>query len=261
MRSMRSMIGGLTAAALFVLGTVSPAAAHVALQATLDSVQEVPPPDVDSPAPTGTAELQLLPEDGTLEFQITFQNLTGPPVAAHVHEGALGVPGAVVITLDTAALASGSVATSLTEEQLATLFDGGMYVNIHTARNPGGEIRGQIGLVRGSCPCDAQFKRCVKSKIRELEPAERKEEGIKALRRAVRKASCGKSRGPRKAIACCLPQTPEENIVTGRICAPIPERACAKKGGTSLGAGSSCFPTSPCTPPASPSGAFLDDLP
>jgi hypothetical protein len=40
------------------------------------------------------------------------------------------------------------------------------------------------------------------------------------------------------------------NIVTDKLCLPVPEEACATRGGTSLGAGTSCFPSNPCKPPA-----------
>jgi hypothetical protein len=47
-------------------------------------------------------------------------------------------------------------------------------------------------------------------------------------------------------------------IVTGELCAPVRTDAqCAKLGGEFLAA-SPCAPTNPCTPPASPSGAFVD---
>ena len=96
---------------------------------------------------------------------------------------------------------------------------------------------------------------------------DKKSAEVKALKKNVARSSCGKKKGPKKAIACCLPQTPVENIVIGKVCAALTDKACTKKGGTSLGAGTSCFESlfgnpnpNPCSPPASPSGAFLDGL-
>ena len=78
-------------------------------------------------------------------------------------------------------------------------------------------------------------------------------------KKLFKKASCGKTKGSKNAVACCLPQTPMANVVTGRLCAALSDKKCGKIAGSiNLGAGSSCFPSNPCTPPASPSGAFLD---
>ena len=83
---------------------------------------------------------------------------------------------------------------------------------------------------------------------------------VKKLKKAIKLSSCGRAKVSKKSIACCLAQTPTENLVIGKLCAPLTAKACAKKGGTSLGTGTSCLPTNPCVPPASPSGAFLDGL-
>lgn len=81
----------------------------------------------------------------------TYQGLTGAASAAHIHAGAKGVAGPVVIPLvvteNPAAAGSGGFgfpAAAVTAEQIALMEAGQFYINIHTAANPGGEIRGQI---------------------------------------------------------------------------------------------------------------------
>jgi hypothetical protein len=69
----------------------------------------------------------------------------------HIHKGAVGVSGPVVIPF--ADLPSGSTnqeyhftSPSLTAEQEADLKAGNYYVNIHSNANPGGELRAQLNL-------------------------------------------------------------------------------------------------------------------
>ena len=81
---------------------------------------------------------------------------------------------------------------------------------------------------------------------------------MKAIKRAAKLSACGRKKVGKRTIACCLPQTPTEDIVIGRFCAGVTEKACTKKGGTSLGTSVSCLPDNPCTPAASPSGAFVE---
>jgi CHRD domain len=61
-----------------------------------------------------------------------------------VHRGKAGRPGGVVISL-CGPCRSGVRGTARASASVVTaLLSGGAYVNVHTARNPGGEIRGQI---------------------------------------------------------------------------------------------------------------------
>src|SRR5206468_667788 len=90
--------------------------------------------------------------DKTLQYSVTVQNLTGPPTASHIHQAAAGVNGPVIVTLDpspvtgTSGTYSGTT-SALTDAQVTALQTDGLYVNVHTAANPGGEIRGQIGAI------------------------------------------------------------------------------------------------------------------
>jgi hypothetical protein len=236
----------------------SPAAAHVNFQVNLSAAQEVPAPDVAGHTPVGTATLTL-EDDLSVEYHVTVQDLTGAATLAHIHQGQPGMPGPVVVPLDQTTLEG--TTRPLTDAEVRALFAGDLYVNVHTAQNPAGEIRGQIVPPTPECDCDTlgrkDFRRCVRDRFKAFdEPDERKTPAAKALKKAVKKSSCGRTKGPRKAIACCLPLNPLENIVTDPLCAVVREKACAKLGGTSRGAGSSCFSGNPC----SPSPAFLDDV-
>ena len=113
----------------------------------LDGDQEVPPVITNA---TGTASLTLT--DAGLEFSVTVEGLTF--TAAHFHNGAVGVNGGVVrgITSDFVGNTATGIWTStdageeLTPELIAELLAGNIYINVHTAANGGGEIRGQVIL-------------------------------------------------------------------------------------------------------------------
>ena len=93
-------------------------------------------------AARGKAKFELEGKDGLrLEYEVTAEGLSGPAIGMHIHPGAVGVPGPVLIPLDHVAM-KGEI--EVTAEQAAEIRSGNTYVNIHTDANPGGEIRGQI---------------------------------------------------------------------------------------------------------------------
>jgi len=242
------------------LGLVRVAGAGIGLQATLDTAQEVPAPTGTSPNAGGTATFTFNGETKTLTYTVTLHDLTGTPVAAHLHQAPAGQSGGVVIPLD--ASKTTDTTAALTDAQMTALFGGLLYINFHTVQNPAGEVRGQITISPGKCGCAAfanhgQFVKCVKKEIKKLDKSERKEAVIKALMKAAAKSACGKSKGPKNTVACCLPTNPEANIVTDKLCVAAKDSKCSGVGGVSRGATSSCFAANPC----SASGAFLDDGP
>lgn len=250
---MRTLGVALTIAFGFGLATVN---AGVSLQATLTPGQEVPP--VTAPGAGGTATLTFDDETSTIEYQIQVQGLSGPAVAAHIHQAPRGQANPAFLSccnLSVAGTTFTGTTQPLTAEQVVALFNEGLYVNVHTDANPGGEIRGQIELTPGACDCDLGrgIVACVKALIKPLDKDEKRDPTIKALKRAVKKSACGKNKVGKKTIACCV-KNPLENFVTDTLCVAVKEKACSKVLGVSRGAGSSCLPTSPC----SPSGAFLD---
>lgn len=254
----------LAAALAFLVPSLG--SAHIAeLDAVVDVAQEVPPPVGANPGAGGTGEF-VLEEDGTVTATVTYQGLTGAPILAHIHQGPPGVAGGILSDfssslagLGPAGTLAGTGSAPLTADQQQTLFEGGMYFNIHTGTNTAGEIRGQIRLKPGTCACDGArspgaFKSCVRQALRNVEKEERREDSVKALKRIVAKSKCGKTKTPRRLVACCLPFTPAQNIVTDRMCATMKEAQCARLDGTSAGTGVACSPY-PC---GSPSGAFVE---
>jgi hypothetical protein len=84
------------------------------------------------------------PATHMLTYNVTYESLTGPAAAAHIHGPAdPGANAPPVVPFANAASPITGTAT-LTDAQAADLNAGKWYVNIHTAANRGGEIRGQI---------------------------------------------------------------------------------------------------------------------
>ncbi len=113
------------------------------LKADLLASTEVPPK-----ASNGHGQLQGTYDTSskTLKWTVMYADLTGPATAAHFHGPApVGQNAGVLIPIDKNALPSPIVGTAtLTDEQAKDLLGGLMYFNVHTAANPGGEIRGQV---------------------------------------------------------------------------------------------------------------------
>ncbi len=112
------------------------------MKAALDGKAEVPP---NTSAATGTADIDYDAATKKLSWKVTYSGLSGPATAGHFHgpaEAGKNAGVAVPITGIAASPVEGSA--TLTDAQAADLVAGKYYVNIHTAANPGGEIRGQV---------------------------------------------------------------------------------------------------------------------
>jgi hypothetical protein len=133
----------VVAAAVLSLGSLSAFAAQISLKADLGGSHEVPAKDV---AGTGTLTATLDTDTGELKYRVIFNGLTGPVTAAHFHgpaaEGANAKPQVPVKTNPIESPLEGTA--TLSPEQSKDLLDGKWYFNLHTAANPGGEIRGQV---------------------------------------------------------------------------------------------------------------------
>lgn len=122
-------------------GVTAARAEIVTLKADLKGSNEVPPNS--SPA-SGTAEATLNTETKVLTWTVTFKDLTGPPVGAHFHgPGEPGKNAGIVLPFRILQSPIQGTAT-LTDTQMNDLLAGKWYANIHTAANPGGELRGNM---------------------------------------------------------------------------------------------------------------------
>jgi CHRD domain len=111
--------------------------------AALTSGKEVPAQVVKNPNAHGLFKGTLT--GSTLHWKLTFAKLTGPAMMAHIHMGAAGKPGGVVVTLFAVPRKSGVTGTATLTTALKAAFKKHLlYVNVHTAKNPNGEIRGQL---------------------------------------------------------------------------------------------------------------------
>jgi len=118
----------------------------VSIKTTLSGANEVPAVITGG---TGIAVFTVKPGTGELIGSVTFSGLTSNATLAHIHTGAAGVNGGVLIGLTGGAGGTSGTwtvpaGTVLTASDLSALYSGGLYVNIHTTNNGGGELRGQI---------------------------------------------------------------------------------------------------------------------
>jgi hypothetical protein len=137
-------VGGAAGAVL--LGAATPSfAATINFKATLSGTTEVPP---NQSAGTGTVTATFDPATKELSWTGSFSGLSGPATAAHFHGPAEAGKNAGVqvwISEKGKTLESPFKGTAtLSDAQAADLRNGLMYANIHTAANPGGELRGQL---------------------------------------------------------------------------------------------------------------------
>lgn len=131
---------GVACAAL--LATTSFAAAEmISMKADLKGTNEVPP---NKSAATGSATVTYDTATKKMSWKLTYSGLSGPARAAHFHGPApAGKNAGVVVPIaNTTSGAEGSA--PLSDAQAKELLAGNYYVNVHTAANPGGEIRGQV---------------------------------------------------------------------------------------------------------------------
>ena len=132
------------ALSLNACGTGPMTSTSTALTARLAGSSEVPAVTTEA---TGTVEATLTTGTNVLSWKVTYSGLSGPATAAHFHGPAMPGQNAGVVVPITGPLTSPIVGSvTLTPGQVADLRGGRWYVNLHTAANPNGEARGQVGV-------------------------------------------------------------------------------------------------------------------
>ncbi len=126
----------ILAAALGVTACASP----MTFQGPMSGAYEVP---ATATRGVGTVVATVYPSTKAMTYTVEYKDLSGAATAAHFHgPAAVGANGPVVIPATVSASPIKGGAT-LTDAQFADLQAGKYYFNVHTAANPGGEIRGQ----------------------------------------------------------------------------------------------------------------------
>ena len=136
----KSLVRARVLRAAFVLSVLCAGSVHAAdIQVTLSGNDEVPPVATSA---TGGGTI-VIGDDGSVSGSVSTKGVEG--TAAHIHLGAPGQNGPVILPLaksgDTYNVPPG---TKLTDEQMASFKAGNLYVNVHSAANPNGELRGQL---------------------------------------------------------------------------------------------------------------------
>ena len=115
----------------------------------LTARQEVPRPkgNVSRARGTFTATVTKSGPSAVLSWRLTFSRLTGRATQAHIHIGKRGKAGPVAVALCAPCRSGAHGRKTMRGRALAALQSGRAYVNVHTRRNPLGEIRGQLPAV------------------------------------------------------------------------------------------------------------------
>jgi hypothetical protein len=137
---LRSGLTALACAAALAFATPS-MAAMMNFHANLSGKGEVP---ANTSAGTGTVTATYDTASKKLTWKGAYSGLTGPATAAHFHGPAPAGKNAGVMVPIAPATSPLEGSATLNDAQAKALMDGDMYVNVHTAANKGGEIRGQL---------------------------------------------------------------------------------------------------------------------
>jgi hypothetical protein len=131
---------------LGVAGQNAGSATTLGLTARLSAAQEVPKPTGTRAGAGGTFSAALVRSGagGRLSWRLTFQGLTSKATASHIHVGVRGRAGTVRVSLCGPCRTGASGSARVDARTVTALLAAGTYVNVHTARNAAGEIRGQI---------------------------------------------------------------------------------------------------------------------
>jgi len=139
----RTVLKAACAAALLALAACSSMPDWMpgsgAIKVNLSGAEEVPPVNAQG---SGSGSFRIA-DDGAVSGSVTTTGVAG--AAAHIHQAPRGQNGPVIVPLtksgDTYSVPEGR---KLTPAQVQAFKAGNLYVNVHTARNKGGEVRGQL---------------------------------------------------------------------------------------------------------------------
>lgn len=123
---------------------LTPTAGGTAFTIALTGEAESPAGD---PVGTGEAVVRVRRNQGQVCFTLEVRNITLPTAGAHIHRGAAGDNGGIVVTLRTpgqSGEARGCVAASRAVVAQLLANPAGHYVNVHTSDFPAGAVRGQL---------------------------------------------------------------------------------------------------------------------
>ena len=143
-------------AAAFALVTAAvalgaPTKSTYTYKATMTAAAEVPKPN--APAKAAGVFTATVTDNGStrsIRWTLTFRNLSGKAVAAHIHKGKPGTAGGVLVGLCGPCKTGQNGRMTISTDVADALEQGRAYVNVHTAKNAAGEIRGQVKLVKRS---------------------------------------------------------------------------------------------------------------
>jgi len=145
----KPVVLGAMALALMLTGVaIAATASTYTYKATMTPKVEVPKPN----APAGakgvfTAKVVEGSSSATITWKLTYSGLSGKAIGAHIHKGKASVAGPVLVPL-CGPCTSGKTGKAKVTKAIAELLEKGRtYVNVHTAKNQAGEIRGQVKLV------------------------------------------------------------------------------------------------------------------
>jgi hypothetical protein len=132
----------VAALALAAFAGAAPRANPIRIAAKLTAKEEVPPQTVKNPGASGSLTGEIA--GSKLTWTLKFTGLTGPTTAANIHLGAAGTSGPIVVRLCGVCYVPLRGTSTLSKALLNDLKAHKLYVNVHTKKNPNGEIRGQL---------------------------------------------------------------------------------------------------------------------
>jgi hypothetical protein len=137
-----SVLGALALVAL--AGPASAFGTHT-YGVNLTVAQEVPPPGGGASG-VGGCTVTLDDVTGLVTVSGSYTGMTSAATSAHIHNGAPGVAGGIILALATTGGTVGNFSGSgtISPANITNMLNGNTYVNVHTTTNPLGEIRGQI---------------------------------------------------------------------------------------------------------------------